>query len=278
MPFCTTCGADVANKSFCVKCGTPVGGAPAMAPKGVPIAAAAPPRAGKISPIVWILGGIAGFILLVIIVVVSSGLFFAHKFMENPAMATVKLLTAANPDLEVLSVDEGRNKVTIRDKKTGETVSMNFDDIKQGKIVFKSKGQQATLRAYGDGQNGTMEIDSPKGAIKFGAGSGAKIPDWVPVYPGVTPQVTFSMLGTDADAGSFQFKTKSSAKDVLSFYEQALKTSGFQITANISGSVAAASGAMLTAEHPDSKRTVMVTTGVEDSGASVNVIFGTKKK
>jgi hypothetical protein len=274
MPFCSACGADITNKSFCMQCGRPAG-PPAMAPAGVPVA---PPRASKISPVVWILGGIAVFILLVGIVIVASGMFFAHKFLENPAMTTAKLLTAGNPNIEVLSVDQGRNKVTFRDKTTGETVTMNFDDIKQGKIVFKSKGQQATLRAFGDGQNGTMEIDSPQGTVKFGAGNAAKIPSWVPVYPGVSPQVNFSMQGTDADGGTFQFKTKDSAKDVLSFYEQALKTSGFQITANISGNLAASSGAMLTAENPSSNRTVMVTAGTEDSGASVNVVFGTKKK
>jgi hypothetical protein len=280
MPFCSTCGADMANSSFCAKCGAPAGRAPAMAtPAAVPAAPVVPPRAGKVSPIFWILGGIVVFILLVVIVVAATGMFFAHKFMENPAMTTAKLLTAGNPNVEVLSVDNGRNKVTFRDKQTGETVTMDFEDLKRGKIVFKSKGQEATLRTSGDGQNGTMEIDSPQGTVKFGAGgNAAKIPSWVPVYPGVSPQVNFSMQGSDADGGTFQFKTKDSAKDVLSFYEQALKTAGFGITANISGNLAAASGAMLTAEDPASKRTVMVTAGTEDSGANVNVVFGTNKK
>jgi hypothetical protein len=153
---------------------------------------------------------------------------------------------------------------------------MNFDDIKKGKIVFKSKGQEATLQARGDGQNGTLEINSPQGDVKFGAGVAAKIPNWVPVYPGASPQVTFSMQGSDTDSGTFQFKTDDSANSVLEFYEKGLKAAGFHITANISGNIAASSGSMLAAEDSAS-HTVMVTAGTEDSGATVNVVFGTKK-
>jgi hypothetical protein len=228
------------------------------------------------SPIIWILAGVAGFILLVGIAVVAGGLFLTHKIRENPALATAKLLAAGNPDVEVLSANAGRNTVTFKDKKTGETVTMNFDDLKKGKIVFKGQGQEAILQAHGDGQNGTFEINSPQATVKFGAGTAAKIPNWVPVYPGVSPAVNFSMQGNNAEAGSFQFKTKDSAKAVLEFYEKDLKEAGFRITANISGNIAAASGAMLTAED-SLKRTVMVTAGTADGGANVNVVFGTNK-
>ncbi len=235
-----------------------------------------PVATSKTSPIVWILAGIVGFIILVGVVLSLGGLFLAHKIRQNPALVAAKLLTAANPDLEVVSADNGRNTVTFKDTKTGETVTMNFDDIKKGKIVFKGKGQEAVLQAHGDGQNGTLEINSPQGALKFGAGSGAKVPDWVPVYPGVNPVATFSMQGNDANGGTFQFKTKDSASSVLSFYEKSLKDAGFQITANISGNIAASSGAMLAAED-SAKRSVLVTAGTADGGATVNVVFGTKK-
>ncbi len=272
MPFCTTCGADVTGKRFCVGCGTSTAGAQPVA-AGAQTPASVPPK--KLSPIVWILGGIVAFVILVGIVLASAGAFLAHKIKQNPALATAQILTAANPDIEVLSSDPGSDTVTFKNKKTGETVTMNFDDIKKGKIVFKGSGGEATLQAHGDGQNGAVEINSPQGTVKFGAGSAAKIPKWVPVYPGVNPDVTFSMQGTDADGGTFQFQTKDSAKNVLDFYESGLKAAGFKITANISGNIAASSGAMLAAED-SAKRTVMVTVGT-DNGTNVNVVFGTKK-
>ncbi len=272
MPFCSNCGTDVTNKSFCGQCGTPAGAAPVHA------VAAPPPSTARVKPIYWILGGIAGFILLILIAVGSTGLFFAHKFADNPALATAKLLTAANPNVEVLSTDQAHNTVTFRDKQTNETVTMNFDDIKNGKMVVKSNGKEATIQAHGTDQNGGVEINSSDGTVKIGSGTNAKVPAWVPVYPGVTPQVNFSMQGKDGDGGTFQFQTNDPPADVLAYYQKGLREAGFKITSNISGNAAASSGAMLTAEDASSKRTIMVTAGTADKGSSVNVVFGTNNK
>jgi hypothetical protein len=85
--------------------------------------------------------GIFGLFVLAGIAVTSAGLFLAHKVAQNPGMAIAKILTAANPDVEVLSTDEGRNTITFRDKKTRETVTMNFDDVKNGRATYRSRGR-----------------------------------------------------------------------------------------------------------------------------------------
>jgi hypothetical protein len=274
MPFCVGCGADVTSKSFCAQCGKPVAGPPPLPEVAQPGVSIAPK---KTSPIVWILLGVVGFFVLIGFVAMAGIGFLAHKVAQNPALAITKLVTAANPDIQVLSTDEGANTITLKDKRTGETVTMNFDEVKKGKIVFKGNGQQATIQAHGDGQTGTLEINSPDGTVKFGAGAAAKTPAWVPAYPGVTPQSTFSMQGGDGSGGSFQFTTKDSAKSVLSFYEQGLKQAGFGITANFTGNTDTASGGMISAEDAATKRTVVVTVGTENGATSVNVLFGTKK-
>ena len=280
MPFCAGCGADVTNKSFCVQCGKPVTGPPPLTAVTAQPGSIAPVSIApkKTSPIVWILLGVVGFFVLIGFVAMAGIGFLAHKVAQNPALAITKLVTAANPDIQVVSTDEGANTITLRDKRSGETMTMNFDDVKKGKIVFKgNNGQQATIQAHGEGQNGTLEINSPDGTVKFGAGAAAKTPAWVPAYPGVAPQSTFSMQGGDGSGGSFQFTTKDSAKDVLSFYEQRLKQDGFGITANITGNTDTASGGMISAEDAATKRTVIVTVGAEKDATSVNVLFGTKK-
>ena len=280
MAFCTNCGANV-NSSFCAQCGKPVGGAqqavPASSqPANVPVGPVA--QSKKISPIVWIVVGLVGFCVLVGVVVAAAGLFVAHKVRQNPAAAMAKLLTAGNPNVDVVSSDADRNTVTFRDKKTGETVTMNFDDIKKGKIVFKgNNGKEATIQTRGDGENGALEINSSQGSVKIGAGSGVKIPDWVPVYPGVQPEAAFSLQGDDGDSGSYHFTAKNSPKEVLAFYEKGLKDAGFSIGANFSGDTATSSGGMISAQNEGSKRTVMVTVGTEKGSSEVNVVFGTKK-
>jgi len=148
MAFCTTCGADVSGKSFCVQCGT---AAASVSPAGQAPPPLSPAK-NKVSPIIWILLGIFGLFVLAGIAVTSAGLFVAHKVAQNPGMAIAKILTAANPDIEVLSTDEGRNTITFKDKKTGETVTMNFDDVKErsfsrGTVRKPQSGRVATAMA-----------------------------------------------------------------------------------------------------------------------------------
>jgi hypothetical protein len=196
---------------------------------------------------------------------------------QNPALAVAKLLTAANSDVEVLDADEGRNIVRLRDKKTGETISVNFDDLKNGKIDLRGpKGERATIQTQADGQNGSVEIKGPDGSVKFGAGAGARIPEWVPAYPGASPSANFSVQGGEGGGGTFSYTTKDSPDAVLAFYNRSLAGAGFKITSKISGAANGASGNMISAED-ESKRTLVVTFGGDNDTTTVNVIYGTKK-
>ena len=113
--------------------------------------------------------------------------------------------------------------------------------------------------------------------MKFGAGANAKLPDWVPAYPGATPVGTFSMQGGDGAGGTFSFTTKDSPDTVLTFYKNALTGAGFKITANINGMANGASGNMITAEDEATKRTFVVTVGTQGGNTTANVIYGNKK-
>src|SRR5450759_1653720 len=90
---------------------------PAPAPPGGP-GAMYPPPPKKTSPIVWVLVGLGAFLLLVVIAVAGAGFFLVHKVKQagldpelmrrNPGLATVKMMAALNPNIEVLSVNENR--------------------------------------------------------------------------------------------------------------------------------------------------------------------------
>lgn len=262
MPFCTTCGTNVEGK-FCVKCGTPVG-APAAQP--APAAAAAEPVQAaparkKTSPLVWVLVALLGLFLLVAIGVVAGGFFLVHKakqagldpslWEKNPGLAATKMITAANPDVQVLKTDEDKGTVTLRDKKTGKVYTIDFEAVKEGRINIQEEGG---------------------GTVSFG-GAAAKVPAWVPSYPGAKPEGTLSAQGGENEGGMFGFKTGDGAKKVLAWYEQSLKSAGFTTTLTDSGD---GSGGMIMAED-GSKRTVMVTVGTEESQTGVQVTYGNKK-
>src|SRR5215510_11370885 len=113
MAFCTNCGANVAG-AFCNQCGTPNRAA------GQPSAVAAPvpgePVKRKTSPIVWVLVAILGIFVLGFVGVVGTGWFVYSKvkqagidpelFRTNPGLAIGKVITAVNPDAEVVRTDD----------------------------------------------------------------------------------------------------------------------------------------------------------------------------
>lgn len=52
-------------------------------------------------------------------------------------LEAAKHLLQANPDLEVANSDATAGTVTIRNKKTGETVTLSVEDIKQGRFKMR---------------------------------------------------------------------------------------------------------------------------------------------
>jgi hypothetical protein len=166
----------------------------------------------------WVLAGCLGLVVIACVAAVSAGWYFAHKARQagvdpelmrrNPTLAMTKLLTAINPDIEVLDVDEGRGTVTVRKKSTGKTVTLNFDDVKRGKIVIEGD----------DGQK-----------VSIG-GDRWDPPEWAPTYPGAkTEHVTTAVAG-GSETGTGTFTTSDSASDVVRFYESAFKKYGLDVT------------------------------------------------
>lgn len=251
-----------------------------------PYPAYTPPLPKKgISPVVWILGGLGIVIMLVVIAVVGAGFFIANKARQagfsteaikrNPALATIRMMAALNPDIDVVSFDEDKSHVTVRDKTTGKTYSVNFDDAKRGKFVFQEDGQApVTIIAKGDGDTGSIEMKGNDGAtVKIGGIGSGKLPTWVPNYPNSTPIGTFAAELGEATTGNFTFKTKDPMDQVAKFYSEGFKQMGMKLTSMIIGGKD--SGTVVTAEGE--KKTVAVMLGPEDGQTTVSVTFTSKK-
>jgi hypothetical protein len=278
MAFCTTCGANVPG-AFCNQCGTPVSaaaGAPAAPPAPPPMApvmqaapAAMPVKKG-LSPIVWILIVVGGLFVFGCIAVVGTVAFVAHKvrqagvdpdlWRKNPGLAVSKMIAATNPNVEVVNTDDGKGTITLRDKKTGKVVTMNFDEARNGKFTFSAEGD--------DGKTATME---------FGAGSTLKLPSWVPEYPGSKPQGTFSARGDDGngqgEGGMFTFTTRDDPAKVIQYYQD--KAKDMNMKSNVAANTP--DGGMLILSDEDSKRSLQVTVGKGSDGTSVAVTYAAKK-
>ncbi len=239
---------------------TPQSPAPAAAAPAQPTAPA--PQKKGISPLIWILGGCGGLLVIVAIVVAVAGYWGVHKLKgyaesakKNPAVFAAKLAVAANPDLEVVSSDDESGTVTIRNKKTGEEITMNAADIKNGRLKFKNeKGEEVTFEGSGEKGKEGLRIKSDKGSMTFGNAAAEAMPAWVPAYPGAKVMASTRERTVDGLKGTASFQTGEAAATVLDHYESELKGSGFAVERTSAGGMGS-----VHAKGDDGKRTVTVT-------------------
>jgi hypothetical protein len=221
-----------------------------------PVPAGPVPPAKKSNVLLWVLVGIGGCFALIVIAVLAGGLFLVHKakqagvdpelMQRNPALAATKIMTAMNPDVEYVSMDEGKQEIVLREKKTGNTYTISFDDARKGRFKMKQNGKE-TVTIGGD----------------------AKIPTWVPDYPGSNPQGAFAAQGHDGQSGTFTFKTRDSAEKVTKYYQDEFQASGLKITNLLQDH-------MVTAQDASEMHTVVVLTGIDGGETAVTVTYSSK--
>jgi len=295
MAFCTNCGAPVSGP-FCTKCGTRLGapGAGAPVPSAGPVPASPPPAvpavpAGpkKRSPVFWIVLGCLGVIVIGFVLVASTGLFVFYKakqagldpelMQRNPALAVAKLMAALNPDIEVLSVDEDRGIIRVRDKKTGKALTVNLEDAKNGKIVFEDdESGKIELQAQGEGDKASLEIRGNEGAVRMGGGE-QKLPDWLPVYPGAEPAGNLGITSKEGAGGMVAYKTDATVEDVVAYYEHALKSAGLAAETNKIQAGGEGAMTMIAAKDENSQRTAQIMISGKAGETTFQITFESKK-
>jgi hypothetical protein len=271
MAFCPSCGATVQG-AFCQQCGTalstpvstPLSAATAQpAPGQAVYQQAAYPQAApvqrKTSPIVWILLTVAGIFVLCIVGLVGFGLFVAKTVARNPGLVMAKIITAANPDAEVLSTDPGSQTIRIRDRKTGKEVTLSFDDVKRGRFKISATGD--------NGEVANVEI---------GGGEG-KMPAWVPAYPGARAQgnLTASGAGTEGmgEGGMVTFTTPDPASKVTAFYEAKCREMGMTVELT----QVTDAGGMVMGQDEGGRRTLHVMVAGGSGDTTLTVTYGRKR-
>jgi hypothetical protein len=254
MAFCTNCGAT-AQGAFCQQCGTPVSAAASqqVPPQTIPPQPAQVKR--KTSIVVWILLAVAGVFVLCVAGLIAAGLYVAR----NPGMVMTKLITAANPDAEVLSTDVGSQTVRIRDRRTGKEVTLSFDDVKKGRLKFSAIGD--------NGEVANLEI---------GGGEG-KMPAWVPTYPGARAQGNMTASGADnggvGEGGVVTFTTPDAPSKVTSFYDEKCKALGMSVNL----SQLSDTGGMIIAADEGKHQTLHVLVAGGSGDTTITVTYGRKR-
>jgi len=204
---------------------------------------------------------------------VKNAGFDSDLMKTNPGLALTKMMATLHPDMEVISTDDARGTVTVRDKKTGKTTTFRWDPGKKTLVIVGDDGKEVKFGASGDSKDGSVTIESGDGTVKFGAVAGNNAPAWAPVYPGTTPQGSFSSQTPDGSQNTYTFKTHDPASKVLDYFKQQLSSAGFKINTT----AASDQGGLLQAATDDGKRSVMVTVGTSTEGAEGSVTTIEKK-
>jgi hypothetical protein len=243
------------------------------------------PAKRKTSPLVWILAAIAGIVVIFGLLLVAGGIFIFTKakqagldpdlMRENPALAVAKMVAAVNPDVDIVDVDEGEGLITLRDKKSGKTVTVDFEQLKQGKISFESdEGERVTLEAEGEGDVGSLRVESPEGTFQYGAASSAEMPGWMPAYPGAGVEGIMSSQTPEGRGGAFSFTTSHPVEQVMKFYAEGLERAGLEVTTVHQGG--REPGGIVRGADEERERNAMVIIGTDSDGTTVNVTFAEK--
>ena len=102
------------------------------APIPPPLAAPAAPAKSGNRTLIVVLCILGGLLLLVGGCVTTCVYYGAKKAKEyaqtaekNPAYATISLLASLSPDVDVVSKDAASGKITLRNKKSGETLTLD---------------------------------------------------------------------------------------------------------------------------------------------------------
>jgi uncharacterized protein YneF (UPF0154 family) len=230
-----------------------------------------------LSPWAWVAIGCGGLIVLFFIVVSMSGMFLAKKaadfvedVQENPE-AAAEMLIKMNPDLELVESDRDAGTITIREKDSGEVITVNYEDIKEGKLTFETDEGEMTFTASEDAEEGGLftVTTGDEETLRIGTTEMDSVPEWVPVFPGATTTGTYSATTPDGLGGSFQLNSSKSAEDVLTYYVEQLEGEGWSVQ-KTEYSGPDGKGGQVMASMEDRTVMVILSTSEEGTQAMVN--------
>jgi hypothetical protein len=244
----------------------------------------APERKG-LHPLAWVGIGCGAILVIVVIAMLIGGFFLARTvknvaedFEDNPGLAAARFVVKASPELEEVEVDEGAGTMTIRNTKTGEIITVNFDDIKEGRFSWTADGEEVSIDVS-EAESGTVKIESSDGdgfQLTTGDAVGGEIPDWVPVYPGTEPKNRGSMKTNEMVSGNYTTTTDDDVEKVLEYFRETLKSAGYEISVNTYSSDGAGGG-MINGSLSSEGKTVVVIIGQDDGATGITVTHSVKK-
>jgi len=242
-----------------------------------------PPQKKGLGVLGWVAIG-CGVIFLIVIILFAAGGFMAKRFIDkagkNPEMTAAKLLIKANPDVELVKSDDDAKTFTLRDKKTGEVMTVNLSDVRNGHLTM-TDGKGATVNIGGQGTEGGFNatVTDAKGqtsTMHMSAGRTANLPDWLPVYPGGSAQGTYDTTTPEGRSAMVVVTTSDTPQAVLDFYRDKLKAAGIEVNITTQEGNGGVSGGTVSGNTSDQKRSALVAVTTSEGKTQATVTFNEK--
>jgi hypothetical protein len=208
-------------------------------------------------------------VVAVVVVVVFVGGWFVRRGNELVEMAKdpaalAEFVIGQHPDWDVVSHDREAGTMTIRNPATGETMTLDYAAITEGRFSVETPEGSYQVDASPAGAAG-VTVETPDGRTVVGGDATlTDIPTWVPQYPAAGPsQVVFASVSGDTVRGAFSFETADPPGPVTEAFGRALEDAGFTVERQSVGSADDAYPVI---------RKVTVTGRTEDPPRSVTVV------
>jgi hypothetical protein len=236
------------------------------------------PKKG-LSPLAWIAIGCGALVLVggvVLVGLLGFGLFKAKEmvadFEGNPAKAAAEMMVKLNPELELVESDDEAGTITIKNTETGEAMTVDFEDITEGRLSFTTEDGEVRIDAS-EGGEGTMTFSGDEGEVRIGA-SLENVPDWVPLYPGASDTGgSYTSKTQEGVTGLVAMTTADDAATVLAFYEEWLSDQGYELTGRSTTSSGEGTFATLRGEVKEPARNLVIVVVRQGDETQVNVSF-----
>jgi hypothetical protein len=215
---------------------------------------------------ILMIGGGAVLAVVIVVVLIPGGGANANGYSEsqmasNPIQALASMAAKMRPDLEVASVDGGRQTVTLKDK-NGALTAFKFDP--QTKTLVPVQAAQAKV----------AENPAPPPPEQSASTPANSMPDWMPVYPATIPEIGSSVVTSDGDKETVAtFKCGDKPTAIVQFYQTKLEESGFKIEVASSGE----QSGMIQAHDGEKKRMLVLNVSLQETGTLSRVVTVQKK-
>jgi len=234
----------------------------------------------------WVIGGCLGIVLLGGLGFAVLG-YFGYKAAQStiadmedrPTFAAAKLLVALNSEVELVDADEATQRITVREKSSGKTISITLDELKNGKISFSDQdGKESTLSIEGSEKEGTFSLktDDGTGSFSIKSGSDVALPSWIPMPEGEITSTSFvASQGTESYV--MQLTSTLSADAFADWFTKTAGQQGLEMKNRTIADSGSEKAIILQAESKDGKKSLSVM-GSQKSGSGTEGIYTAQSK